>query len=72
MGELRTAISNRQIVLHFQPKVNLRNGTVCGAEALARWNHPELGYVPPDEFILLAQKSGLIYRLTLNVLETAV
>ncbi|MDP1708463.1 MAG: EAL domain-containing protein [Gammaproteobacteria bacterium] len=72
MGELRTAIDNRQIVLHFQPKVNLRNGTVCGAEALARWNHPELGYVPPDEFILLAEKSGLIHPLTLNVLETAV
>lgn len=72
MGELRAAIGNRQIVLHFQPKVRLRDGTVCGAEALARWEHPELGLVPPDEFIPLAEKSGLIHPLTLSVLEAAV
>ncbi len=72
MGELRTAIGNSRIVLHFQPKVNLRNGAVCGVEALARWEHPELGHVPPDEFISLAEKSGLIHPLMLNVLEAAV
>ncbi|RJQ46261.1 MAG: GGDEF domain-containing response regulator [Gammaproteobacteria bacterium] len=72
MGELRAAIGNRQLMLHFQPKVNLRDGAVCGAEALARWEHPELGRVPPDEFIPLAEKSGLIHPLTLSVLETAV
>ncbi len=72
MGELRAAIGNRRIDLHFQPKVRLPDGAVCGAEALARWVHPETGYVPPDEFIPLAEKSGLIHPLTLSVLETAV
>lgn len=72
IGDLRAAIGNNQIVLHFQPKVRLRDGTVCGVEALARWEHPELGHVPPDEFIPLAEKSGLIHPLTLSVLETAV
>lgn len=71
-GDLRAAISNNQIVLHFQPKVRLRDGAVCGAEALARWEHPELGRVPPDEFIPLAEKSGLIHPLTLSVLDAAV
>lgn len=71
MGELRTAIDNHQIALHFQPKINLHSNTVCGVEALIRWEHPELGYVPPDEFIPLAEKSGLIHPLTLKVLEIA-
>jgi diguanylate cyclase (GGDEF)-like protein len=70
-GELRMAIANRQLVLHYQPKVSLHDGTVSGVEALARWEHPELGRVPPDEFIPLAEKSGLINLLTQSVLDTA-
>ncbi|MDO8680804.1 MAG: EAL domain-containing protein [Acidobacteriota bacterium] len=69
MSDLRTAIGSSQIAPHFQPKVCMRSGHLIGVEALVRWQHPERGAVPPDEFIPLAEKTGMIGPLTLYMLE---
>ncbi|NKB45121.1 MAG: EAL domain-containing protein [Alphaproteobacteria bacterium] len=58
--DLREAIKNEELWLAYQAQVNLETGAVIGAEALLRWNHPKLGFVPPDEFIPVAEASGLI------------
>jgi diguanylate cyclase (GGDEF)-like protein len=71
IGELRRAIEQDEIVLYFQPKAELRTGAVRGAEALVRWRHPERGLLGPDEFIPLAQHTGLIRPLTLHVVDGA-
>src|SRR5262249_43832130 len=60
---LRSAVDDEQIVLHYQPIVDLADGRVGAMEALARWNHPELGLLSPAEFIPLAEDSGLIVAL---------
>jgi diguanylate cyclase (GGDEF)-like protein len=60
------------LLLHFQPVLDLHTGTVVGAEALVRWQHPTRGMVPPDQFIGVAEESGLIADLGRWVLETAV
>ncbi|MGF1609809.1 MAG: EAL domain-containing protein [Kiloniellales bacterium] len=70
-GELRQAIEQDQLTLHFQPKIDLASGRIWGAEALARWMHPVHGFIPPDEFIPHAEQTGLIRPLTLWVLHTA-
>lgn len=70
-GELRRAISEGQMVLHFQPKVDIDSNSVIGVESLVRWQHPRLGLVYPDTFIGLAEMSGLIKPLTLEVLRLA-
>ncbi len=57
---LRNAVENQELSLHFQPQLDLNSGKVLGAEALLRWNHPELGSVSPLEFIPVAEDSGLI------------
>ncbi|RBO83761.1 putative bifunctional diguanylate cyclase/phosphodiesterase [Marinomonas aquiplantarum] len=62
-GGLRKAIENEEFELHYQPKVALPDENVVGAEALIRWNHPDLGMVSPDKFIPLAEESGLILPL---------
>jgi diguanylate cyclase (GGDEF)-like protein/PAS domain S-box-containing protein len=72
LGELRRALESDQLLLHYQPKVDLRSGSVIGAEALVRWRHPKRGLVPPGEFISLAEQGGLIKRLTRWVLGEAV
>ncbi len=71
-GDLRQAIENDVgLTLHYQPEVDLASGLVIGVEALLRWNHPQKGFIPPDEFIPLAEKSGLIAVLTELVLNKA-
>lgn len=72
LGELRRAIESEQLVLHYQPKMDLKDGKVLGAEALVRWRHPKQGLVPPDRFIALAEQGGLIKALTGWVLNRAV
>jgi len=71
MAELRQGIEENQLFLHYQPKVNLKHQAFCGVEALARWRHPRLGMVAPDEFIGLAEETGLIHPLTESVLRMA-
>ncbi|MET7638619.1 EAL domain-containing protein [Streptomyces sp. NPDC005438] len=70
LADLRTALDAGEVELHYQPKVGF-DGVVSGLEALVRWVHPERGKVPPDEFIDIAETSGLMPRLTEYVLETA-
>jgi diguanylate cyclase (GGDEF)-like protein len=69
--ELRTAIDEGQLVLHYQPKFDLRTGHVEGVEALVRWNHPERGLLYPDTFIPSAERNGLMRTLTTSVLALA-
>jgi diguanylate cyclase len=64
VSELRHAIDTDQLVLHYQPKVGLRDGRARALEALIRWDHPVHGLLPPDRFIPLAEQTGLIDRLT--------
>jgi diguanylate cyclase (GGDEF)-like protein len=71
VAELRAAIEERALDVHYQPKVDLVSGEVTGVEALARWSHPELGQIPPGEFVPLAEQTGLIKPLTIAVLEIA-
>ncbi|MER7566529.1 bifunctional diguanylate cyclase/phosphodiesterase [Streptomyces sp. NPDC097941] len=70
LGDLRRALDAHDVQLHYQPKVRF-DGQVAGLEALVRWVHPERGKVPPDEFIAIAESSGLMPYLTEYVLDTA-
>ena len=72
MGALRHAIYKNEFCLYYQPKIDLQTNTLHSVEALIRWQHPEFGFIPPDQFIPLAEQTGLITQLTLWVLETAV
>ena len=71
VSDLRRAISERELVLYYQPKAALESGIVTSVEALIRWMHPERGLVLPDSFIPLAQETSLIGPLTLYVIEEA-
>ncbi|MHB1238237.1 MAG: putative bifunctional diguanylate cyclase/phosphodiesterase [Gallionella sp.] len=71
MAGLRAAIEQAQLVLHFQPKLELKSGCIVGKEALVRWRHPHLGLIPPDKFIGAAERTGLIWPLTEWVLIDA-
>ena len=71
LGDLRRALDRNELVLHYQPKVSISTGDVIGAEALVRWQHPDRGLVPPDDFIPLAEHTGLIGPLTRYVLDSA-
>ena len=70
-GELRRAIEHGELVLYYQPKVDVASGQVIGVEALCRWEHPSLGLIMPDEFVPMAEHTGLITPLTKNVLSLA-
>ena len=69
--ELAAAIASGAITVHYQPKVDMARGTLCGVEALARWTHPLFGPVGPDRFVEIAEEEGLIHALTLVVLRQA-
>ncbi len=70
-GQLRRAIEDGELVLHYQPKVDLGTGQVAGVEALVRWEHPERGLLYPDTFVPLAEQTGLMKSLTAYVLGQA-
>ncbi len=69
--DLRHAIGNHQLVLHYQPKVDFSTRQVSGVEALVRWQHPRLGLIYPDAFIPIAEKAGMMKPFTLAVIELA-
>jgi EAL domain-containing protein (putative c-di-GMP-specific phosphodiesterase class I) len=71
-AELRTALAEDQLVVHFQPQFDLSTGSAVGAEALVRWQHPHRGLLAPDAFISAVEHSGLIRDFTMVVLEKAV
>lgn len=71
-AELRQGVGQGEIEVYYQPKVDLRSGGICGVEALARWQHPRRGLVLPEEFIPVAERTGIINALTLHVLDVAV
>ncbi|MBA2313614.1 MAG: EAL domain-containing protein [Actinobacteria bacterium] len=71
VAELRRAIDHRELELHYQPMASAQNGHIRGMEALVRWRHPEHGLIFPDQFIPLAEHTGLIRPLTAYVLDAA-
>jgi diguanylate cyclase (GGDEF)-like protein len=72
LGELRRAIDRNELTMFFQPKVRFATGRVAGLEALIRWPHAQHGFIPPDEFIGLAEGTGLIKRVTPWTLDAAI
>lgn len=71
IGELRRALEQHELILHYQPQARLDDGRIVAVEALVRWQHPTRGLVPPGKFVPLAQHTGLIRPLTLYVIEEA-
>ena len=71
MGDLRRALSGEELVVYYQPQATLATAEVCSVEALVRWQHPSRGLIPPDQFIPLAEHTGLIRPLTRHVLNQA-
>jgi diguanylate cyclase (GGDEF)-like protein/PAS domain S-box-containing protein len=71
IGELRRAVEDGELVLHYQPKIDLRTGALAGVEALVRWEHPIRGLLSPDQFVPIAEQAGLIEPLSLWVLRAA-
>jgi diguanylate cyclase (GGDEF)-like protein len=72
ISELREAIGTSQLVLHYQPKLDIATGRVRDVEALVRWQHPTRGLLPPGAFVPLAEQTGVMHDLTMHVLEAAI
>jgi diguanylate cyclase (GGDEF)-like protein len=72
LGDLREGLERGEVTAYFQPQVDCATGRVIGVEALARWNHPSLGFVPPDQFIPIAESTGQIQALTSLILEESI
>ncbi len=70
-NDLYRALTQQELLLHYQPQVDLATGNIIGLEALVRWQHPQLGLVPPDKFIAIAEEVGLIGQLDTWVLRRA-
>lgn len=68
--ELKRAVQNSEFILHYQPRLDIRSGTIVGVEGLVRWQHPERGIVMPNEFIPICEDTGIIEMLGRIVLET--
>ena len=71
MNELRKAVENNQVTTHYQPMIDHKNNFTVAVEALARWDHPELGVISPADFIPVAERIGIIQELTFSVLRQA-
>ena len=71
-SELEHALNNNELVIHYQPQVNMKTGKLEGVESLARWQHPQRGLIFPDQFIALAENNSLIDKLTAEVITIAV
>jgi diguanylate cyclase (GGDEF)-like protein len=71
LAELRDALENNHLELYYQPKADLRTGDVVGVEALLRWRHPERGVITPDDFLPLAEQTGLMRQITRYALDEA-
>ncbi len=68
-SDLRVAVEREELEMHYQPLISLKDGSIMGFEALLRWNHPELGMIPPVKFIPIAEESGLIIPITIWILQ---
>ena len=69
---LREAIENKEFIIHYQSQINAANNSLVGVEALVRWNHPKMGLLQPDDFIPLAEETGMIVEIDHWVMETAI
>jgi predicted signal transduction protein with EAL and GGDEF domain len=70
-NSLRAAIANEEFIVYYQPQYNALNDTIVGMEALVRWNHPQIGLIPPAKFIPIAEESGLIVEIDRIVMKQA-
>lgn len=70
-ADFRKALDSDELILHYQPKIDIKTGLMSGVEALVRWQHPERGLIPPDQFIPMAEETGLIHQLDEWVLREA-
>lgn len=71
LGELRNAVNDGALILHYQPKMEMKTGKITGVEALARWPHPSDGMISPADFIPMVEKTGLIHPFTMQTLRAA-
>lgn len=69
IGKMRDALAHREFVVYYQPKLDLASGRICAAEALLRWQHPEMGLIPPMRFIPFAEQTGFIREITPWLIE---